>query len=235
MNEPLDELPLAARALLDADRDEVAPPPDAVERMWGAVMAAPAAAAPRPPRWSGAIRAAVFGSTMAAIGFGAGMAVQRALTPVPAPISSPTPAPVPVQVQVPSPSVPSAPAEVPKRSPPPAPPAVRVAVPAPVAKPPPDTDLATERALIEQARTALRRQDAEGALQALDQHQRAAPNGRMAEEREALRVWSLMLARRVGEAQAQAAAFKRQFPNSLLMEGVEAAVQTPDAGSTAGQ
>ncbi len=140
--------------------------------------------------------------------------------PVPAPPSRVEPAPPPpAEVEpepAPEPAI-AAPAPAPKTVP--APRAVREA------PPPADRDaaLASERAVLEIARTALSRQKPEDALEALTRHARVFPHGQLAEERDALEVQALVGAGRNEEAHRSAARFRQRYPTSLLAPAVDAA------------
>jgi hypothetical protein len=99
----------------------------------------------------------------------------------------------------------------------------------PTAAPPKDTsgaadrrdrDLAAERAILEQARTALAQRDSRAALAALLSHARRFPQGRLAELREALWVEALVLAGRPDEARARADRFRARYPHSLFLGAV---------------
>lgn len=130
------------------------------------------------------------------------------------------------------------PERVPDRPPePPSPPPVVVAEPpslpsTPVVIPPvtaparpqlsADEQLALEKSYVEQARVAMARQDPNGALEALAQHQRRFPNGQLTEERMALEVMALSSAGRSIEARNAANAFRKRFPNGLLRSAVDA-------------
>jgi hypothetical protein len=94
---------------------------------------------------------------------------------------------------------------------------------------PRDLDLARERSLIDMARSALARGSSAAAISALQDHNRAFPAGRLSEEREALWVQVLASSGQRAQAVRRAAAFNRQFPNSMLAPAVEAAVSTSDA------
>jgi hypothetical protein len=87
-----------------------------------------------------------------------------------------------------------------------------------------DTELAAERALLEEARTAVAQGHGAEALDAVERHGRAHPGGRLSEEREALRIRALVAAGRTSEARERAARFKAAFPKSLLLPAVEASV-----------
>jgi hypothetical protein len=90
---------------------------------------------------------------------------------------------------------------------------------------PRDGELAAERALLEQARTALARSKPADALALLSRHQREFTKGRMVEERQALTILSLVADHQVGAARANAAKFRREFPNSMLLRTIDAAIE----------
>jgi hypothetical protein len=83
-----------------------------------------------------------------------------------------------------------------------------------------DSALAAERQLLQQARRALVRGDALGALASLDEHGARYPSSQLAEEREALSVQALLRAGRTGEARVRGIEFRRQYPNSLLLRAL---------------
>lgn len=93
---------------------------------------------------------------------------------------------------------------------PPSPPAAR------------DTELATERTLLEVARSALARGDVTATLAAVEQHARDFPRGRLVEEREVLFIQALAQAGRQPDAARRAADFRRRFPDSLELPAVDA-------------
>ena len=119
-------------------------------------------------------------------------------------------------------------------APPPVLPPVRAVAPTPapavtaepVVAPAPVTDdsLAEERALLEVARTALGRGRAAEALTALGEHEQKFSRGRLAEEREGLRVQALLSLDRVPEARARLEAFKLEHPESILVPALEDAL-----------
>jgi len=200
------------RALLDHER-EIPPLPATVRaralaRAHAAVLAggdrgAMLAPAPR-TRWAAA--AAVFCILSVAVGAGAYQIRARAHLATP-PSHPPAASPVP-----PPPSVPSAPiAEV-------APPA-----PAPAPGPPALSRADAARAelhLLRQARAAVAREDYAAALPPIAEHTRRFKDGRLSEEREALRVKSLAGLGRQEEARRAAAAFRARFPRSVLLSAV---------------
>jgi hypothetical protein len=77
-----------------------------------------------------------------------------------------------------------------------------------------------ELRLLEQARTAVAREDFGLALQLLVEHTRRFRTGRLVEEREALRVKSLAGLGRRGAARRAAAEFEANFPRSPLLPSV---------------
>jgi hypothetical protein len=96
--------------------------------------------------------------------------------------------------------------------------------PIPSETPNDDVALAAERQLLEQARLALVRGDAIGALASLNEHRARYPNSQIAEERDALSIKALLRAGRVGDARLRGVEFRRQFPNSLLLPALDAAL-----------
>jgi hypothetical protein len=86
-------------------------------------------------------------------------------------------------------------------------------------------DLAAERALLTDARTAMQSSDAERALAILDDHARRFAHGQLAEERDALRVAALWLAGDRAGARRHADEFAHRHPDSLFLPSVERAIQ----------
>ena len=89
--------------------------------------------------------------------------------------------------------------------------------PRPPAKVSPQESYAAELDLLHRAQAAYASGDFSTALIVLAEHARRFPNGRLAEEREALRVRSLSGSGRIREAQHAAAAFAARFPRSVLL------------------
>jgi len=89
-----------------------------------------------------------------------------------------------------------------------------------------DAALAAERALLEQARTALARGKPVDALAVLARHELDFPRGQLIEEREALQILSLARNRQFGAARARAALFRQAHPNSMLLRVIDAALAT---------
>jgi hypothetical protein len=75
---------------------------------------------------------------------------------------------------------------------------------------------ARELRLLQPARQAVSAGSFASALSSIAAHERRFPNGRLAEEREALRVKALRGLGRADDARRAAAEFRRQFPRSVL-------------------
>jgi hypothetical protein len=84
-----------------------------------------------------------------------------------------------------------------------------------------DHDLASERILLERARSALARGDGSQALAALDQHARSYKTGQLAEEREALSIQALLAVDRQDEATGRAARFRAAYPHSVFLPMID--------------
>jgi hypothetical protein len=78
-----------------------------------------------------------------------------------------------------------------------------------------------ELRLLVRARQADAHADYASVLGLLAEHERTYPTGRLAEEREVLRVKALVGLGRGGEARQVAAGFRRQFPRSVLLHKVD--------------
>ncbi|HXU02581.1 MAG TPA: hypothetical protein VN903_16565 [Polyangia bacterium] len=89
-----------------------------------------------------------------------------------------------------------------------------------------DRNLAAERALIEQARTALAREQGAAALAVLERHARDFPQGALEEERESLQVQALVGVERFDQARKAAARFHRRFPRSIFGAVVDEALKS---------
>ncbi len=133
------------------------------------------------------------------------LAVARAVVPAPQP--PPDEAPPPAS---PSPTVQPLPVVV-------APPVQ------PRPKPTPRGEsLSEEAALIDQARTALLKNNLDGAAAALAQHQTKFAHGRMVEEREVMTIQVLLGQGKEAEARAAGDRFRKRYPSSSLTPTVEA-------------
>jgi hypothetical protein len=94
-----------------------------------------------------------------------------------------------------------------------------VSVAAPTASPRIDQGR-SELRLLRQARAAVAREDYAAALPPIAEHARRFKGGRLAEEREALRVKALVGVGRIDEAQRAAADFRLRFARSVLLSVV---------------
>ena len=208
MTRELEPLSPETRALLIHER-EITPLPATVRaRAVARARAAPVAgvsrsdrsfAVPPRPRWAAA--AAVIG--ILSVGVGAAAYQFRAyLAPVPA---APRPA---------APSIPPAAVVQAQEAAPPA-----AAVDKPVLS---RADQArAELRLLRQARAAVAREDYAAALPTIAEHAHRFKDGRLSEEREALRVKALVGLGRTPEARRAAAAFRARFPRSVLLSAVD--------------
>ncbi len=89
-----------------------------------------------------------------------------------------------------------------------------------------DRDLGAERHLIELAHAPLARGRADEALIALERHARRFPKGRLVEERESMRIATLVVLGRNDEAKRLAARFQARYPTSLFAPIVQQALQS---------
>jgi hypothetical protein len=71
---------------------------------------------------------------------------------------------------------------------------------------------------------ALARGENLAALDAVKQHVREFPRGRLREEREAIAIQALAQAGETDQARARAALFREAFPTSVFLPAVEAAL-----------
>jgi TolA-binding protein len=88
----------------------------------------------------------------------------------------------------------------------------------------PHESYAAELKLLQRAQSAYARQDFSDALALVAEHARQFPAGRLAEEREALRVRSLVGTGHGDQARAALSGFARRFPHSVLLSRLQAAV-----------
>ncbi|HEY8924478.1 MAG TPA: hypothetical protein VIU64_08860, partial [Polyangia bacterium] len=103
--------------------------------------------------------------------------------------------------------------------------AIRGAEPAaPSNRSAPRAALSDELRVLAPARQAVARRDFGAALAAISEHARRFREGRLAEEREALRVKALAGLGNVKEARAASAEFRRRFPRSALLPAVGGAL-----------
>jgi hypothetical protein len=78
-----------------------------------------------------------------------------------------------------------------------------------------------ELRVLQPARQAVARGDFTSALAAIGEHQSLFPSGKLAEEREALRITALLGLGRTAEAQRAGAAFRARFPHSALLKRID--------------
>jgi hypothetical protein len=89
-----------------------------------------------------------------------------------------------------------------------------------------DHGLATERKLVEMARTALTRGEINSAFATLDRHVRLFPRGQLAEERDSLYVQALVTRGDALHARERAGHFHQQYPHSLFAPVVDQALRS---------
>jgi hypothetical protein len=131
-----------------------------------------------------------------------------------APASAPEIHPLPTRSVVAAPA--AVPAPIVEEAPAPA-----VEPPARAERPMSKADAArAELKLLRQARAAVAREDYASALPPIAEHARRFKDGRLAEEREALRVKALAGFGRTDDARRAAAAFRARFPRSVLLPAV---------------
>jgi hypothetical protein len=195
----------------------IPPTPDVVRaRALARARATVAAAPPSPPalavpaRGRG-LRIALAASVALLIGAASAAAALRGWI---AQRPDPSPGPSPLLLR-------PAPASAPDHPAPPG--AARAAMP--IAKPQRPGRLPTaqesyaaELALLQRAQAAYTQRDFANALVLAAEHGRRFPNGRLAEQRDALRVRSLVGSGRANEARRAVAAFAVRFPRSVLLQ-----------------
>jgi len=207
-------LPPDVRALIERERE--IPPVSAAQRARAIArareaLAKPAVTAAWSPRassrrWIAAAAGVVASAAVAAAAYELRVALRPASPP---PAHQAKPAAVAV---VGAPSAPPAPAPPEPSSDP---------APTVTARESSRSDMASEElGLLRQARAAVARGDFSAALRPITEHTRRFKNGRLVEEREALRVKVLVALGRTKEARHTAAAFKARFPRSVLLPAV---------------
>jgi hypothetical protein len=179
----------------------------ALARARASMEGAAAARLPATPRGSRRVLSLAIAASLVLVAGVAGAVVAiRTLVPQALP-----PAPVLKQhVVAPAPVAPAEPAMQPT-----------VVAPAPSKRPARPSivseSYAAELELLQRAQAAYAGRAFKDALTVVAEHRRRFPNGRLAEEREALRVRALSGAGRTSEARAAAAAFAERFPRSVLL------------------
>jgi len=233
----MNEDPKLVQSLLDLDADEPVPPEHLARIRAGLAghLGVPSGHGPAVRAAARAVSAkvaalAVGGAVIVAgaAGFALGRATAPAAPAAPASVSSaeartPATAAVPPSEPVPSASAPvsasaaSEPSSAPSS-------AVRSAAPRATAadEVPPAPSFDREQSLLERARAALARHDADAADRALTSAAEEFPRGKHVEEREYLVVLSLEQRGDHPAARARAKAFLASYPNSLMRARVEA-------------
>ena len=92
----------------------------------------------------------------------------------------------------------------------------------------PQESYAAELDLLQRAQSEYASRDFADALVLVAEHGRRFPNGRLAEEREALRVRSLARAGRGDEARRALASFAKRFPHSVLLPRLQEAARSAE-------
>jgi len=208
-------LPPEVRALLDHER-EIQPLPAtvrarAVARARAALLAGvDRRAVPVParrPRWLAAA------AMICIISAGVGAAAYQVRVHMASPPEI-RPLPAPVKIVAPPPRAPAA-EIVPEPEP------VIAAPPAPTKPALSKAESAREELrVLRQARAAVARDDFAAALPPIAEHARRFKDGRLSEEREALRVKALAALGRTDDARRAAVAFRARFPRSVLLSAV---------------
>lgn len=93
---------------------------------------------------------------------------------------------------------------------------------------PREDPLGAELELLQRAHAAYSRRDFPVALTLVTEHARRFPRGQLAEQREALRVRSLIGSGRIDEAHRVAVAFAARFPRSVLLQQLEGSAEFPE-------
>ena len=93
---------------------------------------------------------------------------------------------------------------------------------------PEEGTLGAELRLTSGARAALARGDGAAALRSIDEHERAFPQGELAQERDSLRIQALVAEGDLAEARSRAHAFRQRYPGGLLVPSVERALSVAD-------
>jgi hypothetical protein len=226
--DPLDE---DLAALLAAERRRPPAPRDARARVLGRVIATVGpGGGGSPPTGHGpppATPAAPGGLLLKPLLVGAalGSVVAAVIVTRPDPGAPPRPA-APASFEAPAPSPRPEGTAGPAAAAPPAAPPAPSAAPAPTGPAAHDESLAAERRLLDGAYAALAAGRSAAAFDALEDHARTFPRGKLGEEREALWIRALARAGRSEEARERAAQFRATHPHSLLLPSIEETVGT---------
>ncbi len=159
-----------------------------------------------------ALALAFAASTVLLVGVAGAVVAMRTFAPQPSPPAQPASPRVSTPAAVIPPPAAPAPSAALAVEPTPAKRAARATRPALAAE-----SYAAELELLQRAQAAYAGRSFTDALTVVAEHRRRFPNGRLAEEREALRVRALSGAGRTHEARAAATAFAERFPRSVLL------------------
>jgi hypothetical protein len=218
-------------ALLDAERPVIPPTAAALDRVWSRVERSAALdGANGGPSGAGRGGLASHVASVAGLAFVAGVTTGAGLY---AALHREPPERV-VYVERPAPAVPS-PTEgtLPTATPhavsdtvalAPASAASHASASHPVSGPSASSSLSAERAILDNARTALARGDSARAVALTDEHARQFGRPSLAEEREAIAVQALVIQGRYIDARARASRFRAAYPNSLFLPAVDSSV-----------
>ncbi|WP_394845702.1 hypothetical protein LZC95_52820 [Pendulispora brunnea] len=88
-------------------------------------------------------------------------------------------------------------------------------------------DITRERELLDAARAALARGRPDDAIAAAERHAQKWPHGYLVEERDAVLIQALALGGRHDEAQRRANAFRKAYPQSILLPAIDASLASP--------
>jgi hypothetical protein len=90
-----------------------------------------------------------------------------------------------------------------------------------------DEDAFAEIRLLDRARQAVARDEFASAMTALTSHERRFPSGRLAEEREGLKITALLGLGQRDEARRVAVDFRKRFPRSVLLQRISEMLKAP--------
>jgi hypothetical protein len=102
-------------------------------------------------------------------------------------------------------------------------------VPTPVLPSPGTARLAEQQALLDRARTALRRGDGAGALAIVTKHEELHPVSALAEERDATGILALVMVGRADDAWLRAEAFAKRYPTSIFLPSIQRSLRPQEA------
>jgi hypothetical protein len=88
------------------------------------------------------------------------------------------------------------------------------------------SQLGAERAILDEARSALMRGDPGRALNRVEAHRRIFPNPLLGEERDAMEIEALVALGRTSEARTRAEAFRRHAPDSIFRPTVDSVMES---------